>query len=341
MTIKDIAKECGCGLGTVSRVLNNHPDVSEETRKRVMAVVNKHGFVLNRNASQLKSQDNKTIAVFVKGTSSPLLNQMLGVILKRMETLPYNASIIVLDEYDNEAQTAIRVYYEQKPQAMIFLGGNPDQYEEDFARIVVPCVLISNEASDKTAGGSRLSSVSTDNEKASQYAAEYLIKKGHTKIGVIGGDCESSEITKKRYQGFLNAMEKHGLTFDKEQAYEVSKYSFKSGAAAARALMERNPDITAIFTMADSMAIGACRALLDMGISVPNQVSVIGFDGLPYAEFYSPRITTIRQQASELADDGLTILLNTLERNEPVKHKLVQFEFVEGESVKDLTREDS
>ena len=334
MTIKDIAKECGCGVGTVSRVLNNHPDVSGETRAKVMSVVDKYGFVLNKNASLLKSQDSRIIEILVKGTTSPLLNEMLSVVLNRMEGLSYNASVVVLDEYDNEALVANRVYYEHKPQAMIFLGGNPDKYSNDFEKIKIPCVLVSNEAS--AVSNTILSSVSTDNVAASQYAAEYLIKKGHKKIGVIGGDMESSEITRKRYEGFLNAMKKNGLDFDEKKAYAVSKYSFDGGLAAARQLVKRNPDLTAIFTMADSMAIGACRALMDMGLSVPDDISVIGFDGLPFADFYSPRITTIRQQVERLAADGLQILLNSLERNEPFRHELIPFEFIEGESVKDI-----
>lgn len=334
MTIKDIAKECGCGVGTVSRVLNNHPDVSGETRAKVMSVVDKYGFVLNKNASLLKSQDSRIIEILVKGTTSPLLNEMLSVVLNRMEGLSYNASVVVLDEYDNEALVANRVYYEHKPQAMIFLGGNPDKYSNDFEKIKIPCVLVSNEAS--AVSNTILSSVSTDNVAASQYAAEYLIKKGHKKIGVIGGDMESSEITRKRYEGFLNAMKKNGLDFDEKKAYVVSKYSFDGGLAAARQLVKRNPDLTAIFTMADSMAIGACRALMDMGFSVPDDISVIGFDGLPFADFYSPRITTIRQQVERLAADGLQILLNSLERNEPSRHELIPFEFIEGESVKDI-----
>ena len=334
MTIKDIAKECGCGVGTVSRVLNNHPDVSGETRAKVMSVVDKYGFVLNKNASLLKSQDSRIIEILVKGTTSPLLNEMLSVVLNRMEGLSYNASVVVLDEYDNEALVANRVYYEHKPQAMIFLGGNPDKYSNDFEKIKIPCVLVSNEAS--AVSNTILSSVSTDNVAASQYAAEYLIKKGHKKIGVIGGDMESSEITRKRYEGFLNVMKKNGLDFDEKKAYAVSKYSFDGGLAAARQLVKRNPDLTAIFTMADSMAIGACRALMDMGFSVPDDISVIGFDGLPFADFYSPRITTIRQQVERLAADGLQILLNSLERNEPFRHELIPFEFIEGESVKDI-----
>ena len=334
MTIKDIAKECGCGVGTVSRVLNNHPDVSDDTRAKVMSIVDKYGFVLNKNASLLKSQDSKTIEILVKGTSNALLNEMLSVVLGKMEGLSYNASVVVLDEYENEAYVANRVYYERKPQAMIFLGGNPDKYAEDFEKIKIPCVLISNEASQVS--NTILSSISTDDIAASEYAAEYLIKKGHKKICVIGGDIASSEITRKRYEGFLKAMKKYDLPFDEKKSYAVSKYSFDGGAAAARTLIKHNPDLTAIFTMADSMAIGACRSLFDMGLSVPDDISVTGFDGLPFADYYSPRITTIKQQAERLAGDGLSILLNTLDRNEPARHELIPFEFIEGESVKSL-----
>lgn len=206
MTIKDIAKECGCGLGTVSRVLNNHPDVSEETRKKVMAVVDKYGFVLNKNASQLKSQERKTIVILVKGTSSPLLNEMMGVILKRMEELPYTTSVNILDEYDNEASIANRLYYEQKPLGMIFLGGSPSMYKDDFAKIKIPCVLISNDA--KNVENENLSSISTDNISAAEYSADYLLNHGHTKIGVIGGDLTSSGTTKKALRRFFECNEK-------------------------------------------------------------------------------------------------------------------------------------
>src|SRR5574344_2199819 len=99
MTIKDIAKECNCGIGTVSRVLNNHPSVSEETREKVLSIVNKYGFILNKNAKELKMHDNKTIVIFVKGTSNVLLNSMLEVIQKKIETLPRS------EEHTSELQS--------------------------------------------------------------------------------------------------------------------------------------------------------------------------------------------------------------------------------------------
>lgn len=336
MTIKDIARECGCGIGTVSRVLNGHPDVSDATREKVRSVVDKYGFVLNQNAKQLKATDSRTIVIIVKGMSSILLNSLLEYIEKKIETLPYNTSVVFLDEYENEAQNALRIYYEQKPMGMIFLGGSPDIYKDDFAKICVPCVLISNHAEDVVS--ENFSSISTDDVEAAFFCTEYLIKNGHTNIGVIGGDLENSVLSQRRFEGFRKAIEKNGMKFDFNDSYSVAKYSFEGGYNAAEELLEKNPHVTAIFTMADVMAIGACRKLNVMGFKVPEDISVTGFDGLSIAEFYCPKITTIKQLTKRLAEEGLEMLLNKIERKEPAEsvHILIPFEFVEGESVNRL-----
>ena len=331
MTIKDIARECGCGLGTVSRVLNNHPDVSDQMRERVLAVVHKYGFVSNQSAKLLRSQDNKTIAILMKGTSSILLNSLVERIQKRMERLPYTTNVVVLDEYDNEAKQAYQVCQRHRPLGLIFAGGNPDFYKEDFANIRTPCVIITNQANDVQS--SSLSSVSTDDIAAAQCMAEHLVANGHRNIGIIGGDLASSELSQRRYKGFLSVLQKHGIPFDPERQYAVSKYSLGDGANAAQQLAYANPDMSAIFTMSDVMAIGAIRRLTDLGRSVPGDISVTGFDGLDIANFLCPRLTTIRQLLDELAERGLDALLDNIERGKPCSHQLVPFEFVAGESV--------
>ena len=334
MTIKDIAKECGCAIGTVSRVLNNHPDVSDKTREKVMAVVQKHGFVLNANAKQLKAQERKNIVVIVKGSSSPLLNGLLEGLQKKLEPLPYTVDVVVLDEKDDEASNAVRIYYAQKPVGFVFLGGNPDKYNEEFDKVQVPCVLISNAAD--SVKSQFLSSVSTDNKEASYFVTRYLIENGHKKIGIIGGNIEDSVISKTRYEGFLKAMNEANLEFDFEKSYQVSKYSMQGGFEAVEKLLSQNPNITAIYAMSDVMAIGACRKLQDINIKVPEQISIIGFDGIELANFFCPRITTIRQLKDELVEQGLALLLASIENNASATHKRVPFEFVIGESVKKI-----
>lgn len=333
MTIKDIAKECGCAIGTVSRVLNNHPDVSDKTREKVMAVVEKHGFVLNANAKQLKSQERKNLVIIVKGTSSTLLNSLLEKIQKKLEPLPYNANVVILDEHDNEGVNATRIYFEQKPLGIIFLGGSADKLDGDFRKVHVPSVLISNQA--ESLGSQYLSSVSIDNFEASFYSAKYLIDNGHKNIGVIGGSMDTG-LSKIRYKGFIKAIDQAGLKFDFDKSYQPSSFSFEGGADAVEELIKKNPDVTAIYTMSDAMAIGACRKLEDKGIKVPQDISIVGFDGLSIANYFCPRLTTIKQNEEELADKGLSILIDSIENKTSPCHKIVQFEFIAGESVKNL-----
>lgn len=334
MTIKDIAKECGCAIGTVSRVLNGHPDVSDATRAKVMEVVDKYGFVLNQNAKHLKEQQPNTIAIFVKGASSILLNNMLEIIQHKLEGLPYNVSVVVMDEYDDESKRAVRYYYEQTPIGMVFLGGNPERKKDEFSKIKIPVVLISTQAEE--VDNELLSSVSTDDLCAAEYSAEYLIKMGHKKIGVIGGDLKGSEMSMRRYTGFIEALDNANIPFDFNKSYVTAKYSFEGGAEAAKKLIEKNPDITAVFTMADVQAIGACRKLKEMGYSIPDDISIIGFDGLPIAQYYCPSITTIKQTTDKLAQTGIDILLDCVEHKAKAVHKLIPFEFVNGESVRKI-----
>lgn len=335
MTIKDIAKECGCAVGTVSRVLNNQEYVSEKTRAKVMEVVEKYNFVLNNNAKALKAHGTKTILILVKGTLNILLNDLLEIVEKQMEKLPYTSKVIVLDEYDNEAVEAEKELRETKALGILFLGGNPERNREVFLRIKCPCVLVSSRAD--TEEYENLSSVSTDSYQASLLVARYFARKGHKKIGVIGGDLVSSQTTKRRYAGFIEGLELSGMNFDTEKSYAKAKYSLEGGSMAAEELVKKFPDVTAIFAMSDMQAMGACRKLKDMGYRVPEDISVVGFDGLPISQYYCPKITTIRQNEEELAVQGLKTLLDAIEKKTAAVHKNIPFEFVEGESVREIS----
>jgi len=334
MTIKDIAKECGYGVGTVSRALNNHPGISDKARKKIYAVVDKYGFVLNQNAKKLKEHEPKTIAILVQGAQSILFNSLLEIIQNKFQNLPYNSSVFVLNEYDNGTQAACKIYYEHKPAGIIFLGGNPDSRKEEFSGIKVPCVLIANSPEDSSS--QNLSSVSTDDETASYFCTEYLIKKGHRKICVIGGELGSSFLSQRRFKGFLRAVSDYGISFNKEKMYLPSMYSLQGGFDAAQKLLNKCPDASAVFTMSDVMAMGALRRFIDMGIKVPEDISITGFDGLSVSSFSCPRITTIRQDCASLAKEGISLLLNSIEQGRPPSHKFVAFQFIEGESVKKL-----
>ena len=185
LTIKDLAKLSGYSLGTVSRVLNNQPNVSEQARKTILALVEEHGFERNASAQLLKQQRTKSVLIVVKGTS----NEMFAAMVEKLQSLfadtdhPVIADFI--DEDDNEVRRAAQLCRERKPSGVLFLGGNNENFRGDFGRIDVPSVVVTNDAHEL--GFLNLSSVSTDDCKGAACAVEYLLKAGHRSIAVIGG----------------------------------------------------------------------------------------------------------------------------------------------------------
>ncbi len=160
MTIKDIARESGYAVGTVSRVLNDHPNVSPEAREKVMEVVRRTGFQPNSNAKRLKQQASHSIAVVVKGARNLLFATLLETIQSLVEAKGYSVIISYQSEEENEVAAARALCAEHKPMGVLFLGGNRDNFRRDFAGIRRPCVLVTTPAGDL--GFPNLSSVATD-----------------------------------------------------------------------------------------------------------------------------------------------------------------------------------
>ena len=164
VTIKDIAKEAGVAVSTVSRVLNNHPDVSEKTKLKVLDIIEKRKFVPNSNAKHLKQQNTNTIGIFVKGTFNFLFHSILEKIQPLIEDSGYITVVNYLDEDENEVQQARIFCNEKKPQGIMFLGGNLKNFQDNFSKIDIPSILVTNSASQLNF--SNLSSVTTNDKKA-------------------------------------------------------------------------------------------------------------------------------------------------------------------------------
>ena len=309
MTIKDIAKESGYAVGTVSRVLNNHPDVSEKARETILAVVEKHHFRLNNNAKHLKQQASKGIAIIVKGSQNMLFASIVERLQGLIEEKDFVSFIYYIGEEENEVEQAESVCLERHPKGIFFLGSNLEFFRERFARLDVPCVLVTNSAAKLSFPN--LSSVSTDDAAAAEAAVEYLIQLGHERIGVLGGRMERSHAAFTRCIGCEQAFRNHEMIFDKKKQYEPALFSMEEGYHAMGALLDKMPELTAVFAMADVLAVGAIRAIRDRGLRVPEDISVIGFDGIDLGNYLTPRLTTIRQKSDRIADRSMEILYFT------------------------------
>lgn len=334
VTIKDIARESGYSISTVSRVLNHRNDVSPDAKRKIEEVVAKFNFVPNNNAKHLKQNNSKAIGVLVKGISNMLFASIVEEIQRMIEKTEYTLVVSYVDEDEDEVEQAIMLCRERKPLGLLFLGGNPEHFKKEFARVDVPCVLVSNRANKMNF--ENLSSVATDDIEAAWCAVDVLFNAGHKKIGILGGNIEKSHTSHQRFRGCKSSFAAHGMELDVEHCYEKVRFSFDSAYRGMERLVAKFPDLTAVFAMSDVMAIGAIRALRDMGYRVPQDVSVIGFDGTTLAEYYNPKIATIKQQYTTLATRSVEILFGQIElKKEPI-HEIVPFEFVNGESIREI-----
>lgn len=334
MTIKDLARKTGYGVATVSRVLNNHPNVSEKARKTIMKAVEESGFEINDNAKQLKQQKATSILVVVKGTSNEMFGSLVESIQSEVAKTEYPLLVDYIDEDDNEVLRAVRLCREKKPLGILLLGGNMKHFLADFAKIEIPCVLVSNEASSLPFVN--LSSVSTDDRLAAKNAMDSLIGLGHRKIAVIGGDHNTSDTGRLRYQGCLDSCREHGIDFDSKRDYQGVRFSYQDGYDATKKLLENKRNFTALFAAADVMAIGAIRALRDKGLRVPEDVSVMGFDGLRLGSFLVPKLSTVEQSVHEMAVKSVEILLDCIEKGGKARYETVPFSVRLRESTKEI-----
>lgn len=332
MTIKDIAREAGYSVGTVSRVLNGSENVSEAAKKAVMEVVEKHQFQLNNNAKLLKQQSSQGIAIIIKGAQNMLFAALLEPIQTLIEKHGYASMMFYLEEDDNEVQEAVKICRERRPLGILFLGTNREYFREYFHRISVPCVMVTNSAEGLEM--ENLSCVTTDDKAAAKMAVDYLFSVGHKNIGVLGGTIEKSYMSYCRITGARESFKEHGVPFDEERQYVSAYFSISAGYYAMEKLLDKMPEVTAVFAMADVMAIGAIRAICDRGLRVPEDISVIGFDGIDVGRYMTPRLTTIRQHREVIANRSVEVLLDCIEGPMKKVHEVEDFHLVQGESVR-------
>ena len=277
MTIKDLAAITGYAVGTVSRALNDHPNVSDKARKAILEAAKEYGFQLNVNAKQLKQTTSNTILVIVNGTGNEFFGEMLEYLQPLIARTRYQLVVDYLDEDSNEVIRAVQLCREKKPLGILFLGGSAKNFARDFDKIDVPCILITTDAS--RLHFDNLSSVTIDDAAAAEGAMDTLIALGHRRVAIIGGDVKASDISRLRLDGCLRSFSHHQIDFDPKRDYQSVRFSCEAGYQATKKLLASGREFTAIFAAADVIAIGAIRALWEAGKRVPQDISVMGVDG--------------------------------------------------------------
>ena len=327
MTIKDIARLAGCGGSTVSRALNGSSEISDATRARINEVIQKYNYTPNGNARRMRQTAPNSVLLIVNGSSNLFFSPLIEQIQTAAESAGLQLVVNYIDEQEDEVQTAAQLCVEQKPAGIIFLGGDIRNFRRSFAGISVPCVL--STASAKELGFANLSSVSVDDVDGGRMAAEELFRLGHRSIGILGGDLDSGP-SGLRYSGFARTCAEHGA---ETPVCEQCSYTFSSAYEAAIALFHRCKDMSAVFAMSDIIAVGAVRAFLDMGKRVPQDISVVGFDGIDIADFTNPRIATFSQPIHQISSLSVRMLVNMIENSAEASHVTLRAQYKAGDSV--------
>ena len=341
VTIKDIARICGVGVSTVSRAINNHPDINPQTKGKIMETIEKYHYVPNNSARNLKRTDAKTVAVLVKGISNPMFGAMIKTIEEILQKAKYSMVLQHVDEKQDEVEVAIQLEKEKRLRGVVFLGGYFTHTEAKLKQIPIPFVLSTIGVPGERRRHS-YATVSVDDVKESKRAVEYLIAHGHRNIAIVTSTEDDESIGRLRLEGYYEALRSHGIPVDDSLVYymqeELGTYTMDSGYAAARKILASEKKITAIYVISDLVALGVCKAIFDAGKSVPEDYSGMGFDGLDFAKYYQPSITTLRQPTEEMARATVQELLREIKHKGNPKSMIFQGELVEGQSVKDINK---
>lgn len=316
ITIKDIAKKAGVGISTVSRVINNKGSVSQATREKVMEVVNAYNFTPNNNARNLKITESRIIGLFVKGISNPFFNKMIPVLEEGLALRGYSLMIHNVEANAHEIDIAIQEAYNRKLCGVVIMGGSYDYSEEAFKKLSLPCILLTISAGPDV-DPSLYSSVTIDDEAEGYRATNYLISLGHKRIGFLyRTPWESSTPNYLRYKGYKRALEEHDIPLDPNLVATnliTEESGYQAGFELMKQLYAKNRDMTAVFAFADILAAGAAKAVFSMGLDVPGDISIVGFDGTDVAQYYNPSLDTIYQPAKDMALSTLEVLFDMLD----------------------------
>ncbi|MGI6148044.1 MAG: LacI family transcriptional regulator [Firmicutes bacterium] len=311
VTLRDVARKAGLSIATVSRVLNGHVQVSPEARARVEQAVQELGY---EPAQRRKPTGSGTIAVVMPNLNSFFFTE----ILRGAEQTAYERGYsLTLYTTDGRSKQEVHSRLKHLPDAagVLLVTAGPQQFGSDF--LGRPVVVV-----DYGSEGSPFPHVTVDNLRAGFAATQCLIEAGHTAIGIITGPL-GMQSAQDRLRGFRLALDEAGINFPANWIWE-SDFTEAGGYAAARAMLEQGRAVpTALFCCNDLMAIGALRALRERGMTVPQDIAIVGFDNQPVSAAAFPALTTVAQPMFELGETALRVLLRLVGGEELETNRIV------------------
>jgi LacI family transcriptional regulator len=336
ITLKDIAKEAGVSVMTVSNVVNeNLNKVSKENVKRIRSIIKKRGYIPDFSARSLVRGTSQIIAIMLRSVHgenslvSPHNAALIGAIIKKVQSLGYYAMVNMVETQEDISNSL----HNWNVDGAVFLGMFDNEIKQIHNENKAPMVFI-----DSYCDVRQISNVGIDDYKGGALAAQHLINKGHIKIGFVSPSTQHNGVIYQRMQGFTNSLLENGIELTSERHFLLeSDVDEDSILELARCIINSKQEITALFAASDQIAAYIVQGLRMHGRRVPEDVSVVGFDDMMLSTQITPRLTTIGQNLELKGHIAVDILFRLMKESEmAAESRILDVTLVERESVADI-----
>jgi LacI family transcriptional regulator len=307
VTMRDVAQKAGVSIKTVSRVVNDQGEISDETRQRVMTAITELGYRPSRIARAMVTQRTHTVGMVIPDITNPFFPEVARGVQDLAQAKDYNVFICNTDEYGHEElQTLYSLADQAVDGIIVFTSIVSDEKLRAFADSFRPIIAINRYFEHPNVG-----LVIVDNYRGARLAMAHLLEKGHTAIATLTGN--SASPTKiRRVRGYSDALTEAGLPVNQNWIIPDTP-NMTNGYQATRQLLTQYPQITAIFAYNDLLALGALRACFELGRRVPADCAVIGFDDIQFASMVTPSLTTVHYDKYALGQMAINRLFEMIE----------------------------
>ncbi len=311
MGIKDIARDAGVSVATVSRVLNGTKFVSKELEEKVLASIARQGYVADHIARSMVLKKTFTIGLIIPSISEMYHQMVFGGVESTLEEMGYKVLVCRVQDTLSNERIYLDLLLQNRVDGIILMheSSNPEVYAH-LKKTQVPIVLAGVDIP-----GLQFPQVRIDDEAAAIDGARYLLQRGHKKIALIAGSGYS--VGDKRLKGYKRALKEYAIAFD-ETLVEAGGYTIESGYQAMKTLLGRHVTLDAVFALSDEMAVGAMRAAFEAGLAIPGDISLLGFDGITLSAYTTPKLTTVSQPIFEIGQKAAALLITMLQGKERV-----------------------
>ena len=316
----DIAKIAGVSRSTVSRVVNNYPNVPEETRKKVLEIIEKYNYVPHASARMLAGVKNRIIGLFIiemreetdgnQVSTNSYFTPFTGAVIDKANQYGYNVLISIINKPE-DYKNVKEMFYNKTISGGIFIGEKNS--EPQIKEIIIggyKVVLIDQDNKEDETVYSKSIIIKADNYSGAYNATKYLIDLGHKDIAHISG-IASQLSAMERLEGYKRAMSDSGISI-KNNLIAKGNFTVEGGYRATKKLLSKVKP-TAIFAGNDSIALGTYEAIEELGLKIPDDISVVGFDDIEVAKYLNPKLTTVKMTLQEMASIAVNSLINTIE----------------------------